>query len=77
METAGASANIVFEHVVDPNRVQSDLLTRLDQFRQQQRIQEGVQRRREYAVLLDVYKQAVEQQRIPQRTPPPDLGSDL
>lgn len=77
VETAGTSANIVFEHVVDPNRVQSDLLTRLDQFRQQQRIQEGVQRRREYAVLLDVYKQAVEQQRIPQRTPPPELGSDF
>lgn len=77
VETAGASANILFEHVVNPNRVQSDLLTRLDQFRQQERIQEGLHRRREYAVLLDVYKQAVEQQRIPQRTSPPDLGGDI
>ncbi len=70
VETAGSNANIVFENVVDPNRIQSDIFRRREQFRQQQRRREGEQRRKEYAVLLDVYQQAVEQQRIPNRTRP-------
>ncbi|MGH2536092.1 MAG: cyclic nucleotide-binding domain-containing protein [Candidatus Promineifilaceae bacterium] len=68
IETAGASANITFERVVNPNLVQSDIFSRRDLFRQRQRVQEGEQRRKEYAVMLDVYHQAQEQGRIPRRT---------
>ena len=71
IETAGATADITFENVVNPNQVQRDIFERREQARQQQRVREGAQRRKEYAVLLDVYQQAVEQDRIPRRTPPP------
>lgn len=69
IETAGASADITFEMVVNPNRVQSDIFQRREAYRVQQQRQEGEQRRKEYAVLLDVYQQAREQGRIPNRTP--------
>ena len=69
IDTAGATADIVFESVTNPSRVQTDIFTRRDQYQQKQRIASGAQRRKEYAVLLDVYKQAEEQQRLPQRTP--------
>lgn len=71
IETAGADANITFEDVPHPSRIQSDIFKRIDEVREAQRVKEGAQRRKEYAVLLDVYKQATEQGRIPQRTPPP------
>ncbi|RMG90549.1 MAG: hypothetical protein D6706_19315 [Chloroflexi bacterium] len=73
IETAGATADITFENVPKPSLIQSDIFRKLDKFRQQQRIREGQERRKEYAVLLDVYKQATEQNRIPPRTPPPEL----
>ena len=69
IDTAGAQADIVFETVSNPNRIQSDIFRRRDQYRRQQTIKQGDQRRKEYAVLLDVYKQATEQDRIPRRTP--------
>lgn len=75
VETAGVDANITFEDVPNPSQIQSDIFKRLDEVRQSQRVKEGAQRRKEYAVLLDVYKQAIEQDRIPRRTPPPgDFG---
>ncbi|MFQ5399164.1 MAG: PH domain-containing protein [Anaerolineae bacterium] len=76
IETAGATADITFENVSNPNRVQSDVFKRLDQYRQRQRIREGERRREEYAVLLDVYQQAVEQEMIPRRTPPDTLPDE-
>ena len=69
IETAGAVADIVFEQVAHPNRVQSEIFQRLEQYKQREKVNEGTQRRQEYAVLMDVYKQATEQNRIPQRTP--------
>lgn len=72
VETAGATADITFENVSHPNRIQSDIFKMRDQFRQKQRVSEGERRRKEYAVLLDVYQQAQEQARIPRRTPPPE-----
>ena len=69
IDTAGAAADIVFEYVPNPEVIQSDIFQRLDEFRQQQRVREGSARREEYALLIDVYRQAMEQQRIPQRTP--------
>ena len=69
IETAGATADITFEKVVNPNRIQSDIFQRREAFRQKQKVMESSQRRKEYAVLLDVYQQAQEQNRLPQRTP--------
>ena len=75
IETAGVDSDITFEDIPNPSKIQSDIFKRLDEFRQSQRVKEGAQRRKEYAVLLDVYKQALEQNRIPRRTPPPgELG---
>jgi uncharacterized membrane protein YdbT with pleckstrin-like domain len=73
IETAGATADITFEKVVNPNRVQSDIFQRREAFKKGQHIRQGEIRRKEYAVLLDVYQQALEQNRIPQRTVTEDL----
>ena len=70
IDTAGAKSDIVFDYVPNPELIQSDIFQRLDDFRRQQRINEGSARREEYALLIDVYRQAMEQNRIPQRTPP-------
>lgn len=69
IDTAGVSSDIVFENVINPSQIQSDIFGRLDEVRRQQRIREGNERRREYAVLLDVYRQELEEQRIPRRLP--------
>ena len=70
IETAGATADIIFERVVNPNLIQSDIFGRREEFRQKQQVQEGTRRRKEYAVMLDVFQQAQEQGRLPRRTPP-------
>ena len=70
IETAGAESDIVFDRVPHPSQVLSDIFRRLEEYRENQRLQEGATRREEYAVLLDVYKQELEQDRIPRRTPP-------
>lgn len=72
IETAGATANIIFEDVASPNQILRDIFERLDTVRESQRRREGANRREEYAVLLDVYKQELELDRIPRRTPPLD-----
>lgn len=77
IETAGAAANITFESVHDPNKVQSEIFGRRDAVQRQQAAKARQQQRREYGLLLDVYKQALEQGRIPQRTPSGDLQEYL
>lgn len=77
IETAGAAANITFESVHDPNRVQNEIFARRDAIQRQQTARARQQQRREYGLLLDVYKQALEQGRIPQRTPSGDLQEYL
>jgi CRP-like cAMP-binding protein/membrane protein YdbS with pleckstrin-like domain len=72
IDTAGVPADIVFEYVPNPELIQSDIFQRLDDYRQRERIREEGARREEYAMLLDVYRQAVEQDRIPTRTPTGD-----
>lgn len=69
IETAGATADITFESVMKPNQVQQDIFERREQLRRQQQRQEGERRRKELALMFDVYQQAVEQGRIPRRTP--------
>ena len=70
IETAGASADIVFEKVSNPSRVQSEIFQRRDAFLSMRRTTDRVQRRKEFAVMLDVYQQALEAGRIPRRMPP-------
>ena len=70
IDTAGARAEIVFENVANPNRIKSDIFKAQETNRQRQRMRDAGQRQQEYGVLLDVYHQAVEQGRIPKRTPP-------
>jgi membrane protein YdbS with pleckstrin-like domain len=69
VETAGAYADITFENVRHPNDVQAAIFSRRDAFRRKQQVADSASRRREFAVMLDVYQQAQEQDRIPQRTP--------
>jgi hypothetical protein len=69
IETAGATADITFESVMKPNQVQQDIFERREQLRRQQQRQEGERRRKELALMFDVYQQAIEQGRIPRRTP--------
>lgn len=69
IDTAGAQTDIVFEYIPNPELVQSDIFHRIDESRRQQRLRDEGNRREEYALLLDVYRQAMEQERIPQRTP--------
>ncbi len=70
IETAGASPNIVFEKVSNPSQVQSDIFVRREAFLSRQRAADREQRRKEFAVMLDVYQQAQESGRIPRRMPP-------
>ena len=72
IETAGATADITFENVVNPNQVQRDIFERREQLRREDRRRESERRRKELAVMIDVYQQAREQGRIPRRTPPVD-----
>ncbi len=72
IETAGADSDIEFDRVPHPSQVLSDIFRRLEEYREGERRQEGATRREEYAVLLDVYKQELEQGRIPRRTPGAD-----
>ena len=69
IDTAGSQSDIVFDYVPNPELIQSDIFARIDESKRRERVQEGSSRRQEYALLLDVYRQAMEQQRIPQRTP--------
>ena len=77
IETAGATADITFEDIPNPSVVQSDVFQRRDVQQRIKRIGDGERRRKEYAVLLDVYKQAEEQDRLPRRTPRFDEVPDI
>ncbi len=72
IETAGAGADIVFDKIPRPSKVLSDIFRRLEESREKRRREDGDIRREEYAVLLDVYKQELERDRIPQRMPDMD-----
>jgi len=71
IDTAGVDTDITFEYVPKPSQIQADIFQKLELNEQMQRKQQGADRREEYAILLDVWRQAREQERIPQRTPFP------
>ena len=72
IETAGADSDIIFDRIPHPSQVLSDIFRRLEEYRENQRRKDGETRREEYAVLLDVYRQEMERDRIPRRMPPID-----
>ncbi|MCA9899226.1 MAG: hypothetical protein H6654_18990 [Ardenticatenaceae bacterium] len=69
IETAGAESNLVFEDIPYPSVIQSDIFAQLENMLAQQRRNQRGTRHKEYALLMDVYKQTMEQDRIPDRTP--------
>ena len=69
IETAGAESNLVFEDIPYPSVIQSDIFAQLENMLNQQRRGQRGARHKEYALLMDVYKQTVEQEQIPDRTP--------
>jgi CRP-like cAMP-binding protein len=71
IETAGTSPDIVFEKVSNPSQIQSDIFERREAFLAGQRAGDRELRRKEFAVMLDVYQQAQETGRLPRRTAPP------
>ncbi len=69
IETAGGESNLVFEDIPYPSVIQSDIFAHLENMLDHQQRRLRSTRHKEYALLLDVYKQTVEQDRIPNRTP--------
>lgn len=67
IETAGASPNIVFERVSNPGRAQSDIFQRRDELKRKQEVNQMKGQRNEIATMLDVFHQAQQAGRIPDR----------
>lgn len=69
IETAGADSNIVFENISNPEGIRNDVFKRRSKFEEQKRKNEAERQRRQYAVLLDVFMQERELDRVSRRTP--------
>lgn len=69
VDTAGASADIVFENVKNPQQVQTDIFHKRDLLKSKSRQKDAVVRYQENALFLDEYQQLGEQGKIPRRTP--------
>jgi uncharacterized membrane protein YdbT with pleckstrin-like domain len=69
IETAGASPDIVFEKISNPGRAQSDIFQRRDELKRKQEVGRMHGQRKEIAVMLDVFHQAQQAGRIPDRIP--------
>ncbi|MCA9923874.1 MAG: cyclic nucleotide-binding domain-containing protein [Anaerolineales bacterium] len=69
VETAGADSNIIFENVSNPTGVKNDIFKKRSKFQDMKRKNQAEQQRREYAVLLDVFMQEREMDRVNRRTP--------
>ncbi len=76
VETAGADSNIVFENVSNPTGVKNDIFKKRSKYQDQKRKNQAERQRREYAVLLDVFMQERELERVNRRTPDFDNALD-
>ena len=74
VDTASGQAQIIFENISNPTQVQADIFARRGILLERHRAREAVNRRQEFALLLDQYHQLTEQNKIPRRTPSPDEG---
>jgi len=72
IETAGASADLIFELVSNPNKVQSDIFDRRDWIKQQRQSAQRKQGHRDFLMMLEEYQRLKEQDKIPRRTQPLD-----
>lgn len=73
IETAGADSNLVFENVRTPEKIQNEIFARREALRQKLSRSEDDRKQHDYAMLIDLYYQAVEQGRIPRHQALPDL----
>ncbi len=69
IETAGDAINIEFDDVPYPSVIMSDIFARLDELEEKAFKRRSTARHKEYAVMLDIYQQAREQDLISPRTP--------
>lgn len=76
VETAGADSNIIFENISDPERIKNDIFKKRTKFLEQKQKGQAEAQRREYAVLLDVFLQEQEMDRVGRRTPDFDNALD-
>lgn len=76
VETAGADSNIVFESVSNPTGVKNDIFKKRSKYQDRKRKNDAERQRREYAVLLDVFMQERELERVHRRTPDFDNALD-
>lgn len=73
IETAGAKTDIVFENVAKPSQVQNEIFKRRSAYQSKQRKNKQENQRKEYAVLLDIFMQERELNRVGRRTPDFDI----
>ena len=69
IDTAGETAEIAFEDVANPGRVQADIFERREFIFRSKSTRDAALRQQELAVVLDEYHKLQEQQLIPARTP--------
>ena len=73
VETAGADSNIVFENVKEPDKIQNEIFARRQLLITRLARQEEERKQKDYAMLIDLYYQGVQQGRIPGHRPLPEL----
>ncbi|MCP5100222.1 MAG: cyclic nucleotide-binding domain-containing protein [Chloroflexi bacterium] len=77
VETAGADSNIVFESISNPEAIKNDIFKKRSKFQAQIQRGQAERQRKEYAVLLDVFMQERELDRIERRTPDFEALEDM
>ena len=75
IDTAGTSAEIVFEHVANPTQVQTEIFERREQLLRRSRERDAVARRKEIGIMLEEYRRMRDDDYIP-REPMPDISDD-
>ncbi len=76
VETAGVDSDIVFESVKNPASIQNDIFAKRNKYRAAQEKQKQQNQQQEYALMIDLYQQSVEQGRIPRHHPLPVIEDD-
>jgi uncharacterized membrane protein YdbT with pleckstrin-like domain len=77
VETAGADSDIIFEAVREPGRIQNDIFAKRNSYRQKQEEAQLQRQRDEYTLMIDIYQQSVQQGRIPNHQPLPEIDEPV
>lgn len=75
-ETAGSDANIIFENVRDPDKIQKEIFAKRENHKKKTATSSAKQQQDEYTILIDMYYQAVQQGRIPGHRPLPPIEDE-